>query len=144
MKKVRIISGVYCRRISEGITERKTMEDPAFEVEDSEAERLVGLKVARYEDQVADLDTDTTPEPSIHDKAADTDKTLRPETASIPYNDSMKFDELKRIAREHGISKARLHKMRSKREVISAIDVAVEKASSRKEEAPQIGAANFV
>lgn len=142
MKKIRIINGVYCCRISEGVTERKTPDDPAFEVVDEEAERLVGLKVAEYEDQVEDLDTDTAPK-SSPDKAADTNNSLRPETDSS-YDDSMKFDELKKIAREYGISKARLHKMRSKREVISAIDAAVEKASSKNEEAPKIGAANFV
>ena len=142
MKKIRIINGVYCCRISEGVTERKTPDDPAFEVADEEAERLVGLKVAEYEDQVEDLDTDTAPK-SSPDKAADTNNSLRPETDSS-YDDSMKFDELKKIAREYGISKARLHKMRSKREVISAIDAAVEKASSKNEEAPKIGAANFV
>lgn len=142
MKKIRIINGVYCCRISEGVTERKTPDDPAFEVADEEAERLVGLKVAEYEDQVEDLDTDTTPK-SSPDKAADTNNSMRPETDSS-YDDSMKFDELKKIAREYGISKARLHKMRSKREVISAIDAAVEKASSKNEEAPKIGAANFV
>lgn len=142
MKKIRIINGVYCCRISEGVTERKTPDDPAFEVADEEAERLVGLKVAEYEDQVEDLDTDTAPK-SRPDKAADTNNSLRPETDSS-YDDSMKFDELKKIAREYGISKARLHKMRSKREVISAIDAAVEKASSKNEEAPKIGAANFV
>ena len=142
MKKIRIINGVYCCRISEGVTERKTPDDPAFEVADEEAERLVGLKVAEYEDQVEDLDTDTAPK-SSPDKAADTNNSMRPETDSS-YDDSMKFDELKKIAREYGISKARLHKMRSKREVISAIDAAVEKASSKNEEAPKIGAANFV
>lgn len=142
MKRIRIINGVYCCRISEGVTERKTPDDPAFEVVDEEAERLVGLKVAEYEDQVEDLDTDTAPK-SSPDKAADTNNSLRPETDSS-YDDSMKFDELKKIAREYGISKARLHKMRSKREVISAIDAAVEKASSKNEEAPKIGAANFV
>ncbi len=145
MKKIRIINGVYCCRISEGVTERKTPDDPAFEVADEEAERLVGLKVAEYEDQVEDLDTDTAPK-SSPDKAADTNNSMRPETDSSysSYDDSMKFDELKKIAREYGISKARLHKMRSKREVISAIDAAVEKASSKNEEAPKIGAANFV
>lgn len=142
MKKIRIINGVYCCRISEGVTERKTPDDPAFEVSDEEAERLVGLKVAEYEDQVKDLGTDTAPK-SSPDKAADTNNSMRPETDSS-YDDSMKFDELKKIAREYGISKARLHKMRSKREVISAIDAAVEKASSKNEEAPKIGAANFV
>ena len=142
MKRIRIINGVYCCRISEGVTERKTPDDPAFEVVDEEAERLVGLKVAEYEDQVEDLDTDTAPK-SSPDKASDTNNSLRPETDSS-YDDSMKFDELKKIAREYGISKARLHKMRSKREVISAIDAAVEKASSKNEEAPKIGAANFV
>lgn len=142
MKRIRIINGVYCCRISEGVTERKTPDDPAFEVADEEAERLVGLKVAEYEDQVEDLDTDTAPK-SSPDKAADTNNSMRPETDSS-YDDSMKFDELKKIAREYGISKARLHKMRSKREVISAIDAAVEKASSKNEEAPKIGAANFV
>ena len=142
MKRIRIINGVYCCRISEGVTERKTPDDPAFEVVDEEAKRLVGLKVAEYEDQVEDLDTDTAPK-SSPDKAADTNNSLRPETDSS-YDDSMKFDELKKIAREYGISKARLHKMRSKREVISAIDAAVEKASSKNEEAPKIGAANFV
>ena len=142
MKRIRIINGVYCCRISEGVTERKTPDDPAFEVADEEAERLVGLKVAEYEDQVEDLDTDTAPK-SSPDKAADTNNSLRPETDSS-YDDSMKFDELKKIAREYGISKARLHKMRSKREVISAINAAVEKASSKNEEAPKIGAANFV
>lgn len=142
MKRIRIINGVYCCRISEGVTERKTPDDPAFEVADEEAERLVGLKVAEYEDQVEDLDTDTVPK-SSPDKTADTNNSMRPETDSS-YDDSMKFDELKKIAREYGISKARLHKMRSKREVISAIDAAVEKASSKNEEAPKIGAANFV
>lgn len=142
MKRIRIINGVYCCRISEGVTERKTPDDPAFEVADEEAERLVGLKVAEYEDQVEDIDTDTAPK-SSPDKAADTNNSLRPETDSS-YDDSMKFDELKKIAREYGISKARLHKMRSKREVISAINAAVEKASSKNEEAPKIGAANFV
>lgn len=142
MKKIRIINGVYCCRISEGVTERKTPDDPAFAVADEEAERLVGLKVAEYEDQVEDLGTDTVPK-SSPDKAADTNNSMRPETDSS-YDDSMKFDELKKIAREYGISKARLHKMRSKREVISAIDAAVEKASSKNEEAPKIGAANFV
>ena len=142
MKKIRIINGVYCCRISEGVTERKTPDDPAFEVADEEAVRLVGLKVAEYEDQVEDFGLDTAPK-SSPDKAADTNNSLRPETDSS-YDDSMKFDELKKIAREYGISKARLHKMRSKREVISAIDAAVEKASSKNEEAPKIGAANFV
>ena len=142
MKKIRIINGVYCCRISEGVTERKTPDDPAFEVADEEAERLVGLKFAEYEDQVKDLGTDTAPK-SSPDKAADTNNSMRPETDSS-YDDSMKFDELKKIAREYGISKARLHKMRSKREVISAIDAAVDKASSKNEEAPKIGAANFV
>lgn len=142
MKRIRIINGVYCCRISEGVTERKTPDDPAFEVADEEAVRLVGLKVAEYEDQVEDFGTDTAPK-SSPDKAADTNNSLRPETDSS-YDDSMKFDELKKIAREYGISKARLHKMRSKREVISAIDAAVEKASSKNEEAPKIGAANFV
>ena len=145
MKKVKLINGVYGRRVSESVVERMTVYDPAFDVSDEEAERLVGLNVARYaesedcseehsSDSVAIPVTDTTPVP---------DEPSQPETAST-YNDSMKFDELKKIAREHGISKAKLHKMRSKREVIAAIDGAVEKASSRKEEAPQIGAANFI
>ena len=147
MKRIRIINGVYCCRISEGVTERKTPDDPAFEVSDEEAVRLVGLKVAEYAEDVQTIDagsdiplgTDT----EASKRTDTTNNSLRPETDSS-YDDSMKFDELKKIAREYGISKARLHKMRSKREVISAIDAAVEKASSKNEEAPKIGAANFV
>lgn len=146
MKLVHIINGIYGYHISEAVVEPKTVKDAPFFVSDEEGERLIGLGVAELvtEAETAEVapvqpTAETSEETACKEDAPQT----KPET--LGYSRNMKLDDLKKVAIDAGASKTKVKKMRSKDEVISAIEAAVEKANAKNEDSvPQIGAADFV
>lgn len=148
MKQIKIINGIYGYHVSENVVEPKTAGDAAFFVADEEAARLVELKVAKYieeahTDEVAPVQPEKT-ESKSEDAAIEAEIPSQPEPDGLSYSENMKLDDLKKIAIEAGASKAKVKKMRTKKEVISAIEAAVEKASAKQEALPEIDAADFV
>lgn len=149
MKQIKIINGIYGYHVSENVVEPKTVSDAAFFVSDEEAARLVELKVAKYIDEaeiteVAPVQQPEDTEADSKDTAIEADDASQPEPDTLTYSESMKLDDLKKVAIEAGASKAKVKKMRTKKEVISAIEAAVEKASAKQDKAPDIDAADFV
>ena len=155
MKLIKVINGIYGYRPNGGnAVEPKTCTDPAFFVSDEEAERLVDMKVARYahpseETAVApvqhpesDLLTSDPYEGDVSEE--DTDGEEMAGDTVTDYNESMKLDDLKKIAIDAGASKNKIRKMRTKKEVIVAIEAAREKSAGKQENAPVFEAADFV
>ena len=137
MKQIKIINGTYGFRPQPHVVEPKTADDEPFFVEDQEAERLVGLKVAVIVDGAAAPAADPVQmDPESDDQDA------------LVYNEDMKLDELKDVARSVGATDDELKSLRSKKEVIALIDeiVAEEGAAdlADPEDAPEVGAADPV
>ncbi len=153
MKHIIIKNGIYGLRTAPGVVDCKTKEDPPFIVSDEEAERLVKLDVAEIVEEAKSIEVAPVQQPANDEKSnttvANTDTNAPPvepdQKGELRYTESMKLDDLKKVASEVGVSKAKLKKMSRKKEVIEAINKAVEKESPQKEEeAPLIEAANFV
>ncbi len=147
MAKIKVINGIYGLRVSEALVEPKTVNDADFEVDNKEAERLVGLGIAEYVNEAdhKEVDPDTEEVAPVQQECSEgnaTDAEIAPHTEAL-YSENMKLDELKKIAIDSGASKAKVKKMRTKKEVMSAIDAAVEKANAKQESLPEIGAADF-
>lgn len=124
--KIQIINGVYGYRPNAYTVEKKTLEDPPFEVDDTEATRLISKGVAKA---VVDHF-----EPSAVEQSAEEEPT---ETYELPeYNADMKLTELKEIAAAYGVDAS---KARSKAEAIALIDAAI--GVGEGEDVPQLGAA---
>lgn len=139
MKKIKIINGTYGFRPEPHVIEPKTADDAPFLVEDAEADRLVSLGVAAIVDEVAAVD------PPAGDPGS-----------ALVYNEEMKLDELKGVAREVGATEDELKPLRSKKEVIALIDKILDGSDDEEDDedddppasgdpdAPQIGAADPV
>ena len=143
MKKIRITNGTYGYRPNGGlVVEPKNSDSVPFEVEDAEAARLVSLGVAAIVDEVAAMD------PPAGDPGS-----------ALVYNEEMKLDELKDVAREVGATEDELKPLRSKKEVIALIDKILDGSDDEEDDeddedddppasgdpdAPQIGAADPV
>lgn len=143
MTLIKIINGIYGYHINEAVVEPKTASDPAFYVDDKEAERLVELNVARIiepDPEVAPVQPDDVAE---NDEAESGTEAFE-ESDKADFNESMKLDDLKKIAIDAGASKNKVKKMRTKKEVIAAIEAAQEKAAGKQEALPQVDAADFV
>lgn len=143
--KVKIINGIYGMRTSANTVEPKTVNDAPFLVSDEEGARLIGLGVAK---QVEEAETSQVAPVQLAESKSDvitTDKALQPESEMPKYSENMKLDDLKKVAIEAGASKAKVKKMRTKKEVIDAIESAAKKAQDKatSEAAPQISAADF-
>jgi len=105
MKMIKIICGTYGFRSGNGILSPKTPRDPPFEVDDTEAKRLVALKVAEYADDFDD------------EGEGDFDP------GELPYYDeSMSLKKLREIAEAYGVENA--SKLKSKDAAIKAIEEA--------------------
>ena len=140
MKQIKIINGTYGFRPQPHVVERKNADDAPFFVEDAEADRLVALKVAVIVDGAAAPAAD--PVQMDPEEADDQD--------AIVYNEDMKFDELKDVARNLGATDDELKKLRSKKDVIALIDELVAEEDENDldaedpEDAPEVGAADPV
>ena len=118
--KVKIVAGVYGYRDQNGFLKPKG-EGEVIDIDDAEAERLIGLGVASAVEPVASQDSipdvfddsegDTTPDESEAVSEATDDE-------YVDYND-MSFEELKESAELLGIDTS---KLRSKKAVIKAIE----------------------
>lgn len=138
MKQIKIINGTYGFRPNPPAVEPKTPDDEPFFVEDAEADRLVALKVAVIVDGTAAPAADPTPQ----DPAPDNQDAL-------VYNEDMKLDELKDVARSVGATEDELKSLRSKKDVIALIDEIVNEEGDADldadpEDAPDVGAADPV
>lgn len=122
--KIKIVAGVYGYRDQNGFLKPKG-EGEVIDIDDMEAERLIGLGIASAVEPVASQDSipdafddsegDTTPDESEAEEEAVS------ETADdeyVDYND-MSFEELKESAELLGIDTS---KLRSKKAVIKAIE----------------------
>lgn len=157
MKQIKITKGTYGFRPSPGIVEPKTSRDPAFSVDDAEAARLVAMGVASVAgsdedpDAVAafvepdDQDGQHDEDNDDHDDSYEDDDAEDAEP--LVYNEDMKLDELKDVARSVGASEEELTPMRYKKDVIALIDQILEEASTGSEgddDGPDLGAADPV
>lgn len=143
MTLIKIINGIYGYHINEAVVEPKTARDPAFLVDDKEAERLVELKVARIvgpDLKVAPVQ----PEDVTEDDETESGTDAFEKSDKADYNENMKLDDLKKVAIDAGASKNKVKKMRTKKEVIAAIEATQEKAAGNQEALPQVDAADFV
>jgi hypothetical protein len=131
MKTIKIISGIYgYRPAGSKVIEPKRAGDPAFQVEDAEAARLVSLKVAAYVDVANEsipAGVATAPEQSTKDEPSnnipeDTDgfKDKIEAPSEIPsYSVDMKSTELREIMSDYGIP----YKVgMSKADMVAALD----------------------
>lgn len=122
--KVKIIAGVYGYRDQNGFLKPKG-EGEVIDIDDTEAERLIGLGVASSVEPVASQDSIpdafddsegyTTPDESEAEEEAVSEAT---DDEYVDYND-MSFEELKESAELLGIDTS---KLRSKKAVIKAIE----------------------
>lgn len=139
MKQIKIINGTYGFRPEPHVVDPKTADDAPFLVEDAEAARLVALKVAAIVDGAAAPAAD----PAKQDPASD-------DQDALVYNEDMKLDELKEVARSVGATEDELKSLRSKKDVIALIDEILgeeggnEPAEEDPEDAPEVGAADPV
>lgn len=106
MKKIKIIGGRYGYISPSGVYSVKTAESAPFEVEDSEAERLIKRGVAKIIGADADVsakgaaDNDKLPTVPADDDENDDES----EYDDIPeYNEESTNAELQAIAKEYGI-----------------------------------------
>ena len=138
MKQIKIINGTYGFRPQPHVVERKNADDAPFFVEDAEADRLVALKVAVIVDGAAAPAADPVQmDPETDDQEA------------LVYNEDMKLDELKDVARSVGATEDKLKSLRSKKDVIALIDEIVNEEGDADldadpEDAPDVGAADPV
>ena len=138
MKQIKIINGTYGFRPQPHVVERKNADDAPFFVEDAEADRLVALKVAVIVDGAAAPAADPVQmDPETDDQEA------------LVYNEDMKLDELKDVARSVGATEDELKSLRSKKDVIALIDEIVNEEGDADldadpEDAPDVGAADPV
>ncbi len=159
MKQIKIINGTYGFRPSPSVVELKNSRDPAFSVDDAEADRLVAMGVASF----AGADTDpatvaefTDPDDLEDPNGADGDTedpeggdTEDPGADPVPlvYNEDMKLDELKDVARNVGATEDELDALRYKKDVIALIDQIIAEAGTGSEDpegGPEVGAADPV
>lgn len=120
---IRVISGTI------GIYENNRMElktpkSGPFELEGKREAELVAAGIAKYCDQASAPSQppapDKTPEPPVAGDGKDGN--AEPGAAELPqYNEGMKLDELKEIAKAYGVDAAA---MRSKAQVVAAIEAA--------------------
>jgi len=139
MKQIKIINGTYGFRPNPPAVEPKTPDDGPFFVEDAEADRLVTLKVAVIVDGTAAPAADPAPQDPA---PADQD--------TLVYNEDMKLDELKDVARSVGATEDELKSLRSKKDVIALINEIVagegeaDTEDEDPEDAPDVSAADPV
>lgn len=125
---IRIIKGSYGMRCGASIKAVPAGSAP-IELSKEKEERLVRLGVAEYVGTVDDVEQDENLNDEIDSDASDAlaDEEL---VDDLPeYNENMKLDELKKIAALYGVDAS---SMRSKKEVIAAID--------ESKELPELGA----
>ena len=137
MKQIKIINGTYGFRPNPPAVEPKTPDDAPFFVEDAEADRLVAMKVAVIVDGAAAPAEKDQQDPAPVDQDA------------LVYNEDMKFDELKEVARSVGATEDELKKLRSKKDAIALIDEIVNEEGDADldedpEDAPDLDAADPV
>lgn len=139
MKQIKIINGTYGFRPQPYVVERKNADDAPFFVEDAEADRLVALKVAVIVDGAAAPAADPVQmDPETDDQEA------------LVYNEDMKLDELKDVARSVGATEDELKSLRSKKDVIALINEIVagegeaDTEDEDPEDAPDVSAADPV
>lgn len=163
MKQIIIINGTYGFRPQPGIVESKSPRDPAFSVDDAEADRLVAMGVASLagadkdpEDIAAFINPDdqrdsdgvdgddTSGDDTDGDDIGDDD--TRDDAEPIVYNTDMKVDELKEVARKVGATEEDLAPLYYKKDVIGLIDKILAEigGSEDHEGAPELGAADPV
>lgn len=122
--KVKIIAGVYGYRDQNGFLKPKG-EGEVIDIDDTEAERLIGLGVASAVEPVASQDSiqdafDDSECNTTHDESEAEEEAVSEATDDeyVDYND-MSFEELKESAELLGIDTS---KLRSKKAVIKAIE----------------------
>lgn len=109
---IKIIKGSYGMRVKNSIIAVPAGSDP-IELSKEKEERLVRIGVAVYVDD----------QENKNELSDDADKTQDDENVDefLAYNEEMKLSDLKEIAKKYGIDAS---SMRSKKEVIEAIDAA--------------------
>lgn len=108
MKRIIIINGTYGYRPTGTYVEAKSAGDPPFSAADTEADRLIGMGIARL--------ADTVDAPAAEEGPDGTE----PTSDKLPeYSEKMKLTELKEIATAYGVDPS---SMKSKKEVIEAIE----------------------
>lgn len=120
MKQVIIINGVYGYRPNGGsFVEPKRAGDPAFDVSDEEAERLVRMNVAK----IIEAQTNTTEEKQPGTSQTPAQGKEGGTGDGLPsYDEAMKLTKLKEIAKLYGVSDEIIAGLRSKKAVIEEID----------------------
>ena len=130
---IKIIKGSYGMRCGTFIQAIPAGSDP-IELTEEKEERLVRLGVAEYITAVTEEETKLPPDGSENNQETDgSEDDVQPTEGSEAdtqdvivdecpeYNEDMKLDELKQIAAMYGVDAS---SMRSKKEVIEAIDAA--------------------
>ena len=130
---IKIIKGSYGMRCGTFIQAIPAGSDP-IELTEEKEERLVRLGVAEYITAVTEEETKLPPNGSENNQETDgSEDDVQPTEGSEAdtqdvivdecpeYNEDMKLDELKQIAAMYGVDAS---SMRSKKEVIEAIDAA--------------------
>ena len=118
--KIKIVAGVYGYRDQNGFLKPKG-EGEVIDIDDTEAERLIGLGVASAVDPVASQDSiPDASDDSECDTTTDESEAVSEATDDeyVDYND-MSFEELKESAELLGIDTS---KLRSKKAIIKAIE----------------------
>jgi len=95
--------------------------DPPFEVSDEEAARLVDLKIAKIVEVEAKNIITGGRRSTVTYTPANDDKDGT-DTEHPAYDESMKLDQLRKIARIYGLDDEALVGLKSKKAVVAAID----------------------
>lgn len=122
MKQIIIINGVYGYRPNGGqLVEPKRAGDPAFEVSDEEAARLVAMKVAKIVEIEAKNSITGEQQPAATHTPAKGEE--GGSDAKLPtYDESMKLEQLKEIAKVYGVDDETVAGLRTKKAAVGAID----------------------
>ena len=101
MKEIKIINGTYGYRPAPGVVEPKNPESPAFFAEDKEAERLVGLGVAEYVNDLGCEEVANDPQNDAGDGSEDGKSDDRLTAEALEKWD---YNDIKALAADMGVT----------------------------------------
>ena len=105
MKKVKIISGVYGHHVNGRVKPVRSGEPP-IELDDKEADRLVSIKVAEFVSEETDNKTEDFNE---KEEIFDEEEVIKTHLDRVQL-ETMKLDDLKKLASDMGIDVKNLKK----------------------------------
>ena len=105
MKKVKIISGVYGHHVNGRVKPVRSGEPP-IELDDKEADRLVSIKVAEFVSEETDNKTEDFKE---KEEIFDEEEVIKTHLDRVQL-ETMKLDDLKKLASDMGIDVKNLKK----------------------------------